>query len=53
MADDAASELVEYQEDAPEEGKEDAQADEAKKGHYAGIHASGFSEFLLKPELTR
>ena len=49
---DAASELVEYQEDAPEESKEDAQ-DEAKKGHYAGIHASGFSEFLLKPELTR
>jgi ATP-dependent RNA helicase UAP56/SUB2 len=49
MADDA-SELVEYQE---EESKPEVESDEAKKGHYAGIHASGFSEFLLKEELTR
>lgn len=25
----------------------------AKKGHYVGIHASGFRDFLLKPELLR
>jgi ATP-dependent RNA helicase UAP56/SUB2 len=24
-----------------------------KKGHYVGIHASGFKDFLLKPELLR
>lgn len=30
-----------------EEGKE------VKKGHYVGIHASGFRDFLLKPELLR
>lgn len=24
-----------------------------KKGHYVGIHASGFRDFLLKPELLR
>ena len=26
---------------------------ESKKGHYVGIHASGFKDFLLKPELLR
>jgi len=26
---------------------------DAKKGHYVGIHASGFKDFLLKPELLR
>lgn len=26
---------------------------EVKKGHYVGIHASGFKDFLLKPELLR
>lgn len=25
----------------------------SKKGHYVGIHASGFKDFLLKPELLR
>jgi len=28
-------------------------AKETKKGHYVGIHASGFKDFLLKPELLR
>ena len=27
--------------------------DGSKKGHYVGIHASGFKDFLLKPELLR
>lgn len=26
---------------------------QAKKGHHIGIHASGFRDFLLKPELIR
>merc|ERR1711865_1224033 len=34
-------------------GAPDADDDETKKGHYAGINASGFTEFLLKAELTR
>lgn len=27
--------------------------EEAKKGSYVGIHATGFRDFLLKPELLR
>ncbi|KAJ3379651.1 Suppressor of the cold-sensitive snRNP biogenesis mutant brr1-1, partial [Entophlyctis sp. JEL0112] len=32
-----------------------AQADgkEVKKGSYVGVHATGFRDFLLKPELLR
>jgi len=37
------------QKDAKEEPKEG----DAKKGSYAAIHASGFRDFLLKPELLR
>jgi len=40
------------QKDGKEEGK-DATAGDAKKGNYAAIHASGFRDFLLKPELLR
>jgi len=40
----------EDQKEAKEEPKEGA---EAKKGSYAAIHASGFRDFLLKPELLR
>merc|ERR1719298_86725 len=44
--------LVDYEEDeAVEEAKP---ADGGKKGGtYSGIHASGFRDFLLKPELLR
>mmetsp|Transcript_29935 Transcript_29935/g.75418 ORF Transcript_29935/g.75418 Transcript_29935/m.75418 type:complete len:425 (+) Transcript_29935:1-1275(+) len=36
------------------ETKEDAKdGDDKKKGSYAAIHASGFRDFLLKPELLR
>jgi ATP-dependent RNA helicase UAP56/SUB2 len=38
------------QKDAKEENKEGG---DAKKGNYAAIHASGFRDFLLKPELLR
>ena len=30
-----------------------AEGKDSKKGHYVGIHASGFKDFLLKPELLR
>jgi len=42
--------------EVPEVAKEASAADESKdskKGHYVGIHASGFKDFLLKPELLR
>merc|ERR1719373_800066 len=35
------------------ETKEEAKDGDAKKGSYAAIHASGFRDFLLKPELLR
>lgn len=33
--------------------KDSGKAKDSKKGHYVGIHASGFKDFLLKPELLR
>jgi len=55
---DNEDELVDYDE---EEEVADVAADktatgdakDTKKGHYVGIHASGFKDFLLKPELLR
>uniref|UniRef100_A0A7S4WCP5 RNA helicase n=1 Tax=Alexandrium monilatum TaxID=311494 RepID=A0A7S4WCP5_9DINO len=44
-------EHAEQQKDTKDESKE-AGAD-GKKGSYAAIHASGFRDFLLKPELLR
>lgn len=62
--DKGQEELLDYEED--EEALVDAKgvgddaavgkdgaAGGAKKGHYVGIHASGFRDFLLKPELLR
>jgi len=47
-------ELPDFDEEEPAE-VEDKSKDggEAKKGSYAAIHASGFRDFLLKPELLR
>lgn len=52
-----AGELLNYEE---EEFVDDAVADatagageKKDKGSYAGIHSSGFRDFLLKPELLR
>jgi ATP-dependent RNA helicase UAP56/SUB2 len=52
---DAAEELPDFdEEDQPAETKEEqADGDKEKKGNYAAIHASGFRDFLLKPELLR
>jgi ATP-dependent RNA helicase UAP56/SUB2 len=47
-------ELPDFDEDqteTKEEQKDDGK--DAKKGNYAAIHASGFRDFLLKPELLR
>merc|ERR1719164_270253 len=53
MGDELADEdLVDYEEEVDE--GDDKPTDEVKKGAaYPGIHASGFRDFLLKPELLR
>jgi len=46
--------LVDYDEETQDsviESKDKKEAKQATKGSYAGIHASGFRDFLLKPEL--
>lgn len=58
---DVEEELVNYEELEEEEdmagegGGEDKgeEQKEVKKGSYVGIHASGFRDFILKPELSR
>merc|ERR1719238_2529817 len=57
MSDDKKTveeELPDFDEDQTE-AKEEPKDDEkdGKKGGYAAIHASGFRDFLLKPELLR
>ena len=53
----AEDELPDFDEEEQGEGKkEEAAKDvegEGKKGSYAAIHASGFKDFLLKPEPLR
>eukprot|EP00444_Apocalathium_aciculiferum_P028970 CAMPEP_0183430506 /NCGR_PEP_ID=MMETSP0370-20130417/51707_1 /TAXON_ID=268820 /ORGANISM="Peridinium aciculiferum, Strain PAER-2" /LENGTH=95 /DNA_ID=CAMNT_0025615877 /DNA_START=74 /DNA_END=358 /DNA_ORIENTATION=+ len=49
-------ELPDFDEDETNENKatkEEPKDGETKKGSYAAIHASGFKDFLLKPELLR
>jgi len=45
-------ELVDYNEDEDTtlDTKDASEGKEVKKGHYAGIHASGFRDFILKPQ---
>mmetsp|Transcript_5499 Transcript_5499/g.17331 ORF Transcript_5499/g.17331 Transcript_5499/m.17331 type:complete len:440 (+) Transcript_5499:409-1728(+) len=53
---DADDDLVDYDDEDLEEEKQPGQEkadDAAKKGHYVGIHASGFRDFILKPECLR
>lgn len=45
--DEAANDATAGADDAGDESKEQ------KKGHYVGIHSSGFRDFLLKPQLLR
>jgi ATP-dependent RNA helicase UAP56/SUB2 len=46
-----ADELVDYDEQVDMMTSTEAQP--SKKGNYVGIHATGFRDFLLKPELLR
>merc|ERR1712203_1133995 len=47
-------ELPDFDEETEQkEAKEEAKDGDAKKASYAAIHASGFRDFLLKPELLR
>jgi len=52
---DIEEELVDYEEEEDETTADGQTGDakEVKKGHYVGIHASGFRDFILKPELLR
>jgi ATP-dependent RNA helicase UAP56/SUB2 len=51
----AEEELPDFDEEENKEEvtKEEEKDGETKKGSYAAIHASGFRDFLLKPELLR
>lgn len=60
MSNEGQEELLDYSDSeeiavtqpaASAEGGADKEAD--KKGSYVGIHATGFRDFLLKPELLR
>mmetsp|Transcript_125260 Transcript_125260/g.400388 ORF Transcript_125260/g.400388 Transcript_125260/m.400388 type:complete len:426 (+) Transcript_125260:95-1372(+) len=57
MAGLAEEELPDFDEEQEEQSKENKEEPkdgaEGKKGGYAAIHASGFRDFLLKPELLR
>jgi ATP-dependent RNA helicase UAP56/SUB2 len=48
-------ELVDYEENDDDEGNDakTEETSEVKKGHYVGIHSSGFRDFILKPECLR
>jgi len=46
-------ELPDFDEEATEAKEEPTDDKDGKKGNYAAIHASGFRDFLLKPELLR
>mmetsp|Transcript_11694 Transcript_11694/g.23277 ORF Transcript_11694/g.23277 Transcript_11694/m.23277 type:complete len:419 (+) Transcript_11694:39-1295(+) len=48
----ADDELVDYEEEE-ETTTTAASTKDTKKGHYVGIHASGFKDFILKPETLR
>lgn len=62
MANENDDDLVDYDDDevaltettaATGAAAASGETDEVKKGSYAGIHSSGFRDFLLKPELLR
>ena len=46
-------ELLAYDESDDEGKVTSEEPKDVKKGHYVGIHASTFKDFLLKPELLR
>lgn len=52
LLDYSDSEEIAVQASAPADGATVAK-DSDKKGSYVGVHATGFRDFLLKPELLR
>lgn len=58
---EAEEDLVDYEEDIPAQGADipvealpkSSKSAAVKTSGYAGIHSSGFKDFLLKPELLR
>ena len=55
QAEPVEEELVDYEEEAEDAGAaagDEGKAAAPKKG-YVGIHATGFKDFLLKPEILR
>lgn len=62
MSNEAQEELLDYSDSeeiavqpttTTEEGETTNGKEADKKGSYVGIHATGFRDFLLKPELLR
>jgi len=52
-AEQEADELVDYEEEEEVVADNAEQKEAGTKGHYTGIHTSGFRDLLLKPELLR
>ena len=46
-------ELVDYEEEEDVIVEKKDEEKDGKKGHYVGIHSSGFRDFILKPETLR
>lgn len=53
MSHEGEEELLEYSEPEDNIVPTTESKDDDKKGSYAGIHSTGFKDFLLKPELMR
>jgi len=53
IVEDEGAELLDYEEEPIAEEKEATEAKKDVRGSYAGIHSSGFRDFLLKTELLR
>eukprot|EP00941_MAST-03F_sp_MAST-3F-sp1_P003365 g3365.t1 len=53
MADNNEDDLVDYDDDEQQIENTNKEETATKKGHYVGIHSSGFKDFILKPELLK
>lgn len=53
VTNDDDEKLLDYDDEGEGETGATEESKDAKKGHYVGIHASGFRDFILKPELLR
>merc|ERR1712166_604867 len=53
VGEEEGADLLDYEEEPIAEEKEATEAKKDVRGSYAGIHSSGFRDFLLKTELLR